>query len=349
MERLVAFLPALDQGPFHVLSGGYRSLNERLVGFYEHVYRSGLIFPFDWSTWAHGPGADLVAGVGIDHADQDAIRRTLTAHVRHDRFCEGHLLAVIERGDMAALVRRLAALQESPRWSFRVGTWNVELPPRSRSDRQRQCIEAGDADIWVLTETRDTLDLSEAFQPVSTTERPGGERWVTVWSRLPLVETVLLRDPMRTAAAVFEGPAGPIVVVGTVLPWHADRGPTGTARNWTEHHRVIPEQAAEWAELAARYPKATLCVAGDFNSDLAETHIYGTALGRSLLEVGLASAKLLCATRTVGGLTHPPIDHVAVSGTVRARVVASWEGTVDGERLSDHSAVVVEASGAGSA
>jgi endonuclease/exonuclease/phosphatase family metal-dependent hydrolase len=152
-------------------------------------------------------------------------------------------------------------------------------------------------------------------------------------------------DPVRTAAALFDGPAGPILVYGTVLPWHADRGAHGRARNWTEHHRVIPEQAAEWAELAARYPTATLCVAGDYNTDLADSHVYGTAQGRALLESGLAAAALRCTTRTVEALADPPIDHVSVSGAGRTRVVAAWEGTVAGEQLSDHSAVVVEVSG----
>jgi len=41
-----------------------------------------------------------------------------------------------------------------------------------------------------------------------------------------------------------------LIVFGTVLPWHSDRGkhPIGTkVRNWSEHYRVIDEQCEEWA------------------------------------------------------------------------------------------------------
>ena len=344
--RLVAFLPALESGPFHEDAGGYRVLHSRLDPFYRDLYDSGVILPFDWSSWAHGDGASFVRGQGVATADLETVRRTITAHVRSDRFSEGHLLATIENGQMAALVRRLGELRSSSTWSYRIGTWNVERAPKSRYSRLRQEVEQGDADIWVLTETRDVLDLGPAYRSVASQDRGGGERWVTLWSRLPLIQEVTVRDEMRTAAALYEGPAGPILVYGTVLPWHTDHGPEGTARNWTEHYRVIPEQAAEWADLAARHPQATLCVAGDYNSDLADVHIYGTKQGRALLESGLAGAGLRCATRTAPGLADAPIDHVSVSGMGRISVVAAWEGTVDGEELSDHSAVVVEVSGA---
>lgn len=346
IERILAFLPALETRPFHDLAGGYPVLRPPLDVFYTALYDAGLVFPFDWSTWANGDGAEYVRGRGIATANLDIVRRTITAHVRSDRFSEGHFTSVIEDGQMAALVRRLGELRVSTAWSFRVGTWNVERAPASRCSRQRQELEGADADVWVLTETRDALDLAPAYRPVSSEARPKGERWVTLWSRLPLIHVLEVRDPVRTVAALYEGPAGPVVVYGTVLPWHADRGTDGLARNWTEHHRVIPEQAEEWAALAARYPNATLCVAGDYNTDLADSHIYGTKQGRALLESGLAAAGLRCATRTVATLADPPIDHVSVSGAGRTAVVAAWEGTVGDEKLSDHSAVVVEVSGA---
>ena len=35
----------------------------------------------------------------------------LTAHARNDRFCEGHLVAMIESGHVAACLRRLRDLR----------------------------------------------------------------------------------------------------------------------------------------------------------------------------------------------------------------------------------------------
>jgi endonuclease/exonuclease/phosphatase family metal-dependent hydrolase len=155
-----------------------------------------------------------------------------------------------------------------------------------------------------------------------------------------------------TVAAILETPLGALLVYGTVMPWHADPGPTADAPNWSEHHRVLPEQAVEWAALRAAYPDVPLCVAGDFNTDLGGANYYGTKRGRAALVDGLRAAELVCLTSTdrvpAGRLAHPPIDHVCVSASLGAgaAVVDAWEGTTaDGVRLSDHSGLVVELTG----
>ena len=121
------------------------------------------------------------------------------------------------------------------------------------------------------------------------------------------------------------------------------------ARSWQEHHRVLPEQAAEWATLRAAHPGVHLCAAGDFNTNVGGAHYYGTKRGRSALVDGLRAADLVCLTSTdrvpAGWRGHPPIGHICVSAPLSAgaSVVAAWDGTTsDGVRLSDHGALVVE-------
>ena len=235
---------------------------------------------------------------------------------------------------------------------MRIGTWNVEhAAVPAKNARRRELLIAADADIWVLTETRDALDLGPTHFAVHSDPRPKtrvGERWVSIWSRLPLLERVPVRDPSRTVCALFDAPSGPLLVYGAVMPWHADYGVEGTAKGWTEQYRVVPEQASEGAALRERSPRAALCVAGDFNMSLGGAHYYGTKRGRELLQAGLDGAGLACVTRTEhvppGLLKWPHIDHVAVpvEWAGRSHVVAAWPGTIDGVRLSDHSAVVVE-------
>jgi endonuclease/exonuclease/phosphatase family metal-dependent hydrolase len=156
-------------------------------------------------------------------------------------------------------------------------------------------------------------------------------------------------DPVRSTAALLQTPLGPLLVYGTVLPWHTDPGPHGNARAWSEHHRVIPLQGVEWARLATAHPDAALCVAGDFNTNLGGRHYYGTAEGRGLLRASLDGAGLLCATEAErvpeGMLRYPPIDHICLSKRLadQAVVVDAWDGTtVEGAKLSDHSGLVVE-------
>jgi endonuclease/exonuclease/phosphatase family metal-dependent hydrolase len=236
---------------------------------------------------------------------------------------------------------------------MRIGTWNVEYGAGlDKNVRRLRRIREMDCDVWVLTETHDDLDLGSSHTSVSTTHRASGRvgaRWTTIWSRFPITRALDVDDPNRTAAVLLETPLGALVVYGTVLPWQSDPGPSGDARGWTEHHRVIPEQAREWASLRAAHPEASLCLAGDLNMNLGGPHYYGTAKGRGMLRAGLEAADLVCVTdadRVPGGwLVHGPIDHICVSATLAAgaRVAAAWEG-VDGEgvHLSDHSGLVVE-------
>ena len=235
-----------------------------------------------------------------------------------------------------------------------IGTWNVEYAAGAAKNAARLArLLAEDADIWVLTETHDELDLSATHRAVSTHQRPtgrAGARWCTIWSRWPLEEVLEVEDPVRTAACVVSSPLGRVLVYATVLPWHTDPGPDAQApaRNWHEQYRVTPLQGAEWAALRTRFPDAALVVAGDLNMNLGGRHYYGTRLGRQLLEAAMEGANLRCATRTElvadGLLGHPPIDHVLVPVGWQTRVVSAWEGRdAAGIRLSDHSGLVVSA------
>ncbi len=234
---------------------------------------------------------------------------------------------------------------------MRIGTWNVEYAAGAAKNAARLLrLRDARADLWVLTETHDDLDLGPTHTAVRSEQRPtgrAGARWVTIWSAFPVVRSVATRDPVRTTAAIVDAPRCPLLVYGTVMPWHTDPGPTGGARNWVEHHRVVPEQAREWLELRDAHPGIAMCVAGDFNMDLGGRHYYGTTAGRAALVEGLRAVELVCLTSTdrvpAGRLSHAPIDHVCVSAGIAedASVVEAWDGSVEGVRLSDHSGLVV--------
>jgi hypothetical protein len=234
--------------------------------------------------------------------------------------------------------------------TIRIGTWNVEHAKPSNNGRRLDVLRAFNADLWVLTETRDHLELGGDYHAVHSALRDRtrvAERWVSIWSNFPLLETVAVQNTSRTVAALYETPFGPLVVYGTVFPWQTDSGPSGTATNWTEQYRIVPQQAEEWATLRQRYSAAALCVAGDLNMSLGARHSYGTKLGRELLRQGLEGAELECVTRTEqvpeGRLRAPHIDHVCLptSWAPGARVAEAWPGTMENVRLSDHSGIVV--------
>ncbi len=235
---------------------------------------------------------------------------------------------------------------------MRIGTWNVEYARPARVDALRRVLAANPADIWVLTETHDDLRPPDCEFVAHTEPRPknwsgirAGSRWVSIWSRFPILATVSgsLADHERTVAALLDlGLSRQLIVYGTVMPWKGDRG----KQDWSEHHAVVPQQVAEWRELTQRYPDAALCVAGDFNTDMGTGSYYGTKRGIALLRAGLADCQLFCATEmprvTTGLLQFPPIDHIAVPSAWEAitSVVTAWPAQMG--VLSDHSGLVIE-------
>lgn len=237
---------------------------------------------------------------------------------------------------------------------LRVGTWNVQYARgMEKNQRRRDFLASKEAQVWVLTETHDDLDLSASHEPVHSDQRysaPGG-RWTTIWTSLPLIERLPTSDPRRCVAVRLDaGDAGEVIVYGTVLPWNGDVGPgkDSAAKGWEEFPRVVPGQGREWASLRERFPEATLIVAGDLNQDLGGKHYYGTKACRALLNTELTRANLVCLTTTdrfdAETLQHPPIDHVCAGpgqGRDFTTDVDGWNSVVDGAKLSDHGGVLV--------
>ncbi|MBK8545699.1 MAG: hypothetical protein IPL62_20570 [Caulobacteraceae bacterium] len=123
-------------------------------------------------------------------------------------------------------------------------------------------------------------------------------------------------DRERTVAALLDlGADATMLVYGTVLPWKGVREKFG----WSEHHRVIAEQCAEWLKLRDLHADAALCIAGDYNTDLGTGAYYGTNVGIAALRSGLENCDLFCATAPevfpTGWLPYPPIDHIALPST----------------------------------
>src|SRR5687768_6754008 len=140
---------------------------------------------------------------------------------------------------------------------FRIATWNLERP-RARGFwknglRLKQIAEL-DADVFVITETHDAIDLEpRGYRGVSSPtadwyHRPG-EHCVTIWAKgrweLVAVSSALL-EPSLTACATLNTPFGPMMVYGTIIPYHLFRGQSKTSKPWIEHRNSIARQCADW-------------------------------------------------------------------------------------------------------
>jgi hypothetical protein len=223
----------------------------------------------------------------------------------------------------------------------RIATWNLNRARPGRGKRTSALLDhMADvrADVWILTETfrglqpRGDYSLIASSSNAPDRESAAGECWVAIWSRVPATLVPLAADPERTAAARLEPVDGaPLLLVGTVLPWLSDDqyAPLRGADAFCE---VLGRQAAEWRSLQRDHPDAGLCVAGDFNQDLASTHYYGSAKGRVALQQALADASLACLTAgsrdpLARVPDHASIDHLCVSESMLANgnpEVGSW-------------------------
>jgi hypothetical protein len=125
IDALLAYLPRLkapafeftserplrqdDQGRY-VLDGP--RLDPVVLEFVQALYDHGWIdHGFEWTAWAEQAQRYERDAALVAHADLPTLRKLLTAHVRADRFCDGHLAAVWRSGHLLAILERLTALR----------------------------------------------------------------------------------------------------------------------------------------------------------------------------------------------------------------------------------------------
>ncbi|OGG05272.1 MAG: hypothetical protein A3F83_12925 [Candidatus Glassbacteria bacterium RIFCSPLOWO2_12_FULL_58_11] len=93
--------------------------NDKLLAFIKVLYDNRWITDFDWTEWQAEARKYWEEPGLIAEADVTSLRRLLTLHVRKDRFCDGHLAAAVEQGQIAAILKRIAELKESSAFKSR--------------------------------------------------------------------------------------------------------------------------------------------------------------------------------------------------------------------------------------
>ena len=210
-----------------------------------------------------------------------------------------------------------------------------------------------DADVWILTETHEVIDLSASHHGASTDPSPRkprpGEACAAIWSRWPILRRIETADPTEAVCVEVAHPDGPFLVYGSIIPWDGCKGPDGGSPRWEEHYRAIEWHARDWLRLRREFPDHSLITGGDYNQNRDGVRWYGTPRGREMLSAALSNAGLKCVTEEdfvkAGKLKHRhTVDHLCMDEALAARVVGvdAWERTsVDGLSMSDHSGILV--------
>lgn len=127
IDAALAFLPVFEAEGFTFgeMRGGevvqekprtittpWASLAEPVERFVETLYKNHWIIDFDWPSWGDEARKYEQPEI-LATADLEIIRKLLTGHVRNDRFCEGHLLSMLESGLITAILRRLRTIRDT--------------------------------------------------------------------------------------------------------------------------------------------------------------------------------------------------------------------------------------------
>lgn len=88
-----------------------KAWRETLWLFLHVLYQQGFVLSFDWQAEFAGKEKDLADVDALRVMSLEGVRKVLTAHVRMDRLCEGHLNSIAESGYLEQLVERLNVLR----------------------------------------------------------------------------------------------------------------------------------------------------------------------------------------------------------------------------------------------
>lgn len=121
-QRLLSYQEALMRNMGERAERAVRDVEADDV-FRNPVYRefltqldfSGLVEPFDYSAWLAQEGITIIGGKQersdlIGHADLETLSKLVTAHMRIDRFVEGHLNQLMEEGFFVRVLERIREL-----------------------------------------------------------------------------------------------------------------------------------------------------------------------------------------------------------------------------------------------
>lgn len=259
---------------------------------------------------------------------------------------------------------------------MKIATWNLERPNRAgaRVASLMKQIESVGADIWILTETDDRIDLqlqgytSANTIPIELGHQPTEHR-TTIWSRHPILQKIPTHDPETAVCVEIEVTDLKLIVYGTIIPYHAAGAPhlyrsSGSNRNglkaWELHYESIELHHRDLTEIQRIHPNGLLCFGGDLNQSRDGRHWwnmkrewYGTKLGRNALTVCLDGINLKCLTDEdffkSGKLkTMSTVDHICLDQRLALRVVevGAFEAPkLSGKPTSDHNGVWVKLDG----
>ena len=121
IDILLKYLPIFESDKFN-------SIDEKLLkkgnlpftlcyskevnDFVKDFYKSNLLYNFKWSEWQNEALKYFEKPELLKNVDIEIIRKLLTLHIRKERFCEGHLIDIIDSKHIVEILKRLKQIRE---------------------------------------------------------------------------------------------------------------------------------------------------------------------------------------------------------------------------------------------
>lgn len=255
-----------------------------------------------------------------------------------------------------SVLERASSYRFPPSLSF--ATWNVERLRSLKTKRGQRAdlfMRSVHADVWVLTETAESVKPGPEFQTVCSAGPDEGhrpdERWAAICSRFPVDREIRTSDPLRSVAVILRPPEmAPFLVYGVVLPMVDAAWYGAPAAGGHSFDAALVRLASDVRRIRDEYSGLDLFLAGDFNQDLAADHYYGSGRRKQRLKDALGEMRLRPLTAGSDDpirAASPPyacIDHICAPGEWRVRRSVRWPNLPKPPKgkLSDHFGVAVE-------
>ena len=212
-------------------------------------------------------------------------------------------------------------------------TWNIESPAITANKKAAiiKKLEELDADIIIVTETNEAIELAEEYHVYHTPYLKSIAFGVktnrtTIYSKYPSLRNLKVNDADTCVCHAFETPLGKLCVYGTIIGNLGGKG--------GQFKIPFAQQLVEYKEIIKEYP---LCIAGDLNINFTG-YAYPS-------KEAIITMQDFCLKNDLVNLTagiENCVDHIILSKSFignRDTQIQSWNHDL---KLSDHIGVMVE-------
>ena len=219
---------------------------------------------------------------------------------------------------------------------MKIATWNLERLINKKHEAVQAQIKAVDADIFVLTETSETIILENYHSVLTGVLSHGqdgipykeGENRVTIWTKYPILKTYGTYDAFTSVCADIETPLGVLTVYGTIIGVFANKQP-----------RFDHDIFGQVEDFKRIFPNKNVCIIGDLNI-MFSGFAYPSHKARNTMNQVCEDFEL---TNTTADLPKN-VDHIILSDGFMEGFNLEIETWNEDLKWSDHKGVCIQIS-----